>query len=44
MWYLGVHFVKSRSLNCSLDEVKSGFVRATNAIFGKIGRVASEEV
>jgi len=33
-----------RSLKCSLDEAKRGFVRATNAIFGKIGRVASEEV
>jgi len=42
--YLGVHFVKSRSLKCSLDEAKRGFFRATNAIFVKIGRVASEEV
>ena len=42
--YLGVHFVKSRSLKCSLDEAKRGFFRAINAIFGKIGRVASEEV
>jgi len=42
--YLGVHFVKSRSLKCSLDEAKRGFFRATNAIFEKIGRVASEEV
>ena len=29
---------------CSLDEAKRGFFRATNAIFGKIGRAASEEV
>jgi len=42
--YLGVHFVKSRSLKCSLHEAKRGFFRATNAIFGKIGRVAFEEV
>ena len=40
--YLGVHFVKSRSLKCSLDEAKRGFFRATNAIFGKVG--SSEEV
>ena len=39
-----MHFVKSRSLKCSLDEAKRGFFRATNAIFGKVGRVASEEV
>jgi len=31
--YLGVHFVKSRSLKCSLDEAKRGIFRATNAIF-----------
>jgi len=37
-----VHFVKSRSLKCSLDEAKRGFFRAT--IFGNIGRVACEEV
>jgi len=42
--YLGVHFVKSRSLKCSLDEAKRGFFRATNAIFGKVGRVTFEEV
>ena len=42
--YLRVHFVKSRSLKCSLDEAKRGFFRATNAILGKIGRAASEEV
>jgi len=39
-----VHFVKSRSLKCSLDEAKHRVFRATNAVFGKIGRVASEEV
>ena len=42
--YLGVHFDKSRSLKCSLDEAKRGFFRATNAIFEKIGRAGSEEV
>ena len=42
--YLGVHFVKSRSLKCSLDEAKCGFFRATNAIFGKVGTVSSKEV
>ena len=29
---------------CSLDEAKRGFFRATNAIFGKVGRVTFEEV
>jgi len=39
-----VHFVKSKSLKCLLDEAKHGFFGATNAVFGKIGRVASEEI
>jgi len=29
---------------CSLDYAKRSFNRAANAFFGKIGRVASEEV
>ena len=44
MRYLGVHFVKSRTLKCSFDAAKRGFYRAANSIFGKIGRIASEEV
>ena len=42
--YLDVHFVQSRTLKCSLDAAKRGFYRAANSIFGKIGRIASEEV
>ena len=41
---LGVYFVQSRSLKCSLYNAKRGFYRAANIIFGKIGRIASEEV
>ena len=44
MRYLGVHFVKSRTLKCSLDAAKRGFYRAANSIFGKIGSIASEVV
>jgi len=40
--YLGVFIVRYRSLKCSLDAAKQSFYRAANAIFGKIGRVASE--
>jgi len=36
--------VKSRTLKCFSDAVKRGFYRAANSIFGKIGRIASEEV
>jgi len=42
--YLGVYIVKFRHFKCSLDNAKKSFYRAANAIFGKIGRVASEEV
>ena len=44
MRYLGVYFVQSGYLKCSLTVAKRGFYRAANSIFGKIGRCASEEV
>jgi len=37
-------FTNSRTLKCSLDAAKRGFYRAANSIFGKVGRIASEEV
>ena len=44
--YLGVYIVNSKSLKCSIDAAKRAFYRSANAIslFGKIGRIASEEV
>ena len=42
--YLGIFFIKSRNFKCSFDYAKRSFYRALNAIFGKIGRVASEQV
>ena len=44
MRYLGVYFVQSRYLKCSLTVAKRGFYRAANSIFGKIGRSISDEV
>jgi hypothetical protein len=41
--YLGVYIVSSLSFRCSIDHAKKSYFRATNAIFGKIGRLASEE-
>jgi len=35
--YIGVYFVKSRALKCSLNAAKRGFYRAVNSIFGKVG-------
>jgi exonuclease III len=42
--YLGVYIVNSRKFKCSFEHAKTKFYRAFNAIFGKIGRTASEEV
>ena len=42
--YLGIFMVRSRTFKCSLDHAKRSFYRALNAIFGKIGRIASEQV
>ena len=42
--YLRIFIVQSRTFNCSIDEAKRFFYRAVNAIFGKIGRLAPEEV
>jgi len=41
---LGIYIVSSRFFKCSLDYAKRSFYRAANGIFGKIGRIASEDV
>lgn len=42
--YLGVCFMSSRTFRCSFDQAKRSYYRSLNAIFGKVGRIASEEV
>jgi Reverse transcriptase (RNA-dependent DNA polymerase) len=42
--YLGVFIARSRIFKCSLQHAKQSFFRAFNAIYGKIGRSASEEI
>jgi len=42
--YLGVHIVRSSRFKISLDKPKRSFYRAANSVFGKVERVASEEV
>ena len=43
--YLGIlYMVSSRVFKSSLHYAKCGFYRAANAVFGKVGRVASEEI
>jgi Reverse transcriptase (RNA-dependent DNA polymerase) len=44
MRYLGIFIVSSRIFRCSLVAAKRSYYRSLNAIFGKIGRSASEEV
>ena len=40
----GCFIVRYRLFKCSLDHAKKSFYRSANAIFGKVGRLASEEV
>jgi len=42
--YLGIFIVQSRAFKCAVDDAKCSFYRAANDIFGKVGRLASEEV
>ena len=42
--YLGVFIARSHVFRCDLDHAKKSFYRAANAIFGKVGHAASEEV
>jgi hypothetical protein len=44
MRYLGIYIASARSFKCSLDNAKRSFHRSLNAVFGKIGRIASEEL
>jgi len=42
--YLGAHIVESKNLKISTDQSRRSFNRAANAIFARVGRIASEEV
>ena len=42
--YLGIFFITSKNLRCSLDHAKPSFYRSINAVIGKVGRLASEDV
>ena len=42
--YLGVYIIAGRYFRCSITYAKRSFHRSINAIFGKVGRIASEEV
>ena len=42
--YLGVHIVGAKSFKVSTDQCRRSFYRVANAVFGRVGRIASEEV
>ena len=42
--YLGIYITNSRVFKCSFTNAKRSFYKAASAIFGKIGRLTSEEV
>ena len=42
--HLGVYFVSSRKLKCSLVHEKRLFYRSVNTVFGQVGRLPSEDV
>ena len=42
--YLGVYLCASNCFKCSFSNAKKSFYRSFNSIFGKLGRLASEEV
>jgi len=42
--YLGVCFVSGRAFRCSFDQCKCQYYKAFNAVFSKVGRLASEAV
>ncbi len=44
IYYLGNYIVNSKVFKCSTSKCNRSFFSAVNAIFGKVGRVASEEV
>ena len=42
--YLGVFFTSAQSFRCSFEQSRAKFYKAFNAIYGKVGRFASENV
>ena len=42
--YLGVYIVRARQFKCSFNNAKASFYRAFNAVFGRLGRSANEDI
>jgi hypothetical protein len=44
MRYLGIFILRAKTFRCCYSQAKKSFYRAFNALYGKVGRLASEEV
>ena len=42
--YLGIYLKASKQYSCLFSQAKRSYYRAFNAVYGKVGSVASEEV
>jgi len=42
--YLGIYIKQYTNFKCSIDHAKRSFYRSANAIFGRVGRIASEDI
>ena len=42
--YLDIYIKQSTNFKCSIDHAKRSFYRSANAIFGRVGRIASEDI
>jgi len=42
--YLGTYVIAGQGFRCSVTHAKRSFHRSIKAVFGKVGRLASEEV
>jgi hypothetical protein len=41
---LGIVILRSRFFKCSFEQIERAFYRSLNAMFGRVGRLVSEEV
>jgi len=41
---LGIYIKQSTNFKCSIDHAKRSFYRSANAIFVRVGRIASEDI
>ena len=42
--YLGIYLISARNFKCCFRNAKKSYFRSFNSVFGRVGRIASEEV